>query len=69
MYDECRLSEGGGVREQAAVVITYWDDGVPWVGEKLGGLGCGRGMVALLDKLLLLEFLVVKTGIAYRRVG
>ena len=23
------LSEGGGVREQAAVVITSWDDEVP----------------------------------------
>ena len=30
------MSEGGGVREQAAVVITHWDDEVPWVGEEVG---------------------------------
>ena len=30
------LTEGGGVREQTAVVITYWDDKVPWVGEDVG---------------------------------
>ena len=74
--DECMisvvwrcLSEGGGVREQAAVVITYWDDEVRgWV-RTLGGLGFGRGLVALLDEPLLFKFLVVKTGILDRRVG
>ena len=35
----------------------------------LGGLGFGRGVVALLDELVLLEFSVVKTGIVYGRVG
>ena len=72
--DECRistvwrcLSEGGGVREQAAIMITHWDDEVRgWV-TMLGGLGFGRGVVALLDEPLLLEFLVVKTGILDRR--
>ena len=72
--DECMicfvwrcLSEGGGVREQAAIMITHWDDEVRgWV-TMLGGLGFGRGVVALLDEPLLLEFLVVKTGILDRR--
>ena len=32
------LSEGGGVMEQAAVVITYWVNEVPWVGEHVGHL-------------------------------
>ena len=53
---------------QAAVSITHWGDEVPKV-STLGGLGFGRGVVALLDELLLLEFLVVKTGILDRRVG
>ena len=35
----------------------------------LGVLGFVRGVVAILDELLLLEFLIVKTGIVYRRVG
>ena len=62
------LSEGGGIREQAAGVITHWDDEVRgWV-RTLGGLGFGRGVLALLDELLLLEFLVVKTGILDRRL-
>ena len=61
------LREGGGDREQAAVVITHWDDEVRgWV-TMLGGLEFGRGVVALLEEPLLLEFLVVKTGILDRR--
>ena len=36
--------------------------------RRLGGLGFGRGVVALLGELVLL-FLVVKPGIVYRRVG
>ena len=39
-----------------------------WV-RTLGGVGFERGVVALLDELVLLEFLVLKTGIVYRRVG
>ena len=39
------LSEGGGVRERAVVVITHWGDEVPWVGEEVGRFkiweGCG----------------------------
>ena len=47
------------------VVITHWDNEVPW---EVGRFKIWE-VVALLDKLLLLEFLVVKTGIVYRRVG
>ena len=57
------LSEGGGVGG------TGWDDEVPWVGEDVGLFRIWEGCGALLDELLLLEFLVVKTGIVYRRVG
>ena len=42
---------------QAAVVIAHW------MTRFLGWV------VALLDELVLLEFLAVKTGIVYRRVG
>ena len=35
----------------------------------MGGVGFERGVVALLDEVVLLEFLVVKTGILDRRVG
>ena len=47
------LSEDGGVREQAPVVITHWDDDVPRVGEEVGRFRIweGRGVVALLDCL------------------
>ena len=40
-----------------------------WVGEDVGLFRIWEGCGALLDELLLLEFLVVKTGIVYRRVG
>ena len=65
------LSEDGGVREQAAVMITHWDDEVPWVGEEVGRFRIwkGRGVVALLDEPVLLELLFVKTGIFDRCVG
>ena len=55
---------------QAAVVITHWDDEVCWVGEDVGRFRIweGRSVVAMLDELVLLDFLVVKTGILDRRV-
>ena len=55
---------------QATVVITHWDDVDRWVGEDVGRFRIweGRSVVALLDELVLLDFLVVKTGILDRRV-
>ena len=59
------------MRMVVAVVITHWDDEVPWAGEEVGRFRIweGRGVVALLDELVLLDFLVFKTGILDRRVG
>ena len=50
---------------QAAVVITHC--GLGWM-RRMCSLGFGRGVVALLDELVLL-FLVVKTVILDRRTS
>ena len=39
------------------------------MGEDVGRFRIWTGVVALLDELVLLKFLVLKTGIVYRRVG
>ena len=64
------MTEDGGIRGTGSSCdypLWPWVGGLGWV-RRMCGLGFGRGVVALLDELVLL-FLVVKTVILDRHIG